>query len=73
MTDTNQNCYTGVVGGCFSVYGFEYEPRFDNAYILWVANNKHAWTAMAAGFAADDRVNISSRPVPQEPMVCLLF
>lgn len=25
---------------------------------------------MAGGFAADDRVNISSRPIPQEPMVC---
>ena len=30
LTDTNQNCYEGDTG-CFSVYGFEYKPGFDNA------------------------------------------
>ena len=30
VTQTNQNCYEGGTG-CFSVYGFEYKPGFDNA------------------------------------------
>ena len=30
VTQTNQNCYEGG-SGCYSVYGFEYEPGFDNA------------------------------------------
>jgi hypothetical protein len=38
-------------------------------YILWINDNKNAWTARAAGFAADDRVQIGPRPIPQEPMV----
>ena len=69
VTDTNQQCYTGE-GGCFSVYGYEYQPGFDeDAYITWVSDNKVSWTAMSGGFAADPRVNISARPIPQEPMV----
>jgi len=38
-------------------------------YITWVNNNKSAWTMNAGGTAADDKVNIGPRPVPQEPMV----
>lgn len=30
VTQTNQSCYEGGIG-CFSVYGFEYKPGFDNA------------------------------------------
>ena len=30
VTQTNQNCYEGGAG-CFSVYGFEYKPGFDDA------------------------------------------
>ncbi|PAV20766.1 glycoside hydrolase family 16 [Pyrrhoderma noxium] len=71
VTNNDQDCYTGETG-CFSVYGFEYEPGFDNAYISWIANNKLAWTAMEAGFAADSRVNISARPISQEPMYIII-
>ncbi|KAL5508476.1 hypothetical protein ACEPAH_6095 [Sanghuangporus vaninii] len=71
VTDTDQKCYSGG-GGCFSIYGFEYQPGFDDAYITWISDNKVAWTAMAAGFAADDRVNISARPVSQEPMYIIM-
>lgn len=42
--------------------------RFEQ-YILWINDNKHAWTARAGGFAADERVQIGPRPIPQEPMV----
>jgi Beta-glucan synthesis-associated protein SKN1/KRE6/Sbg1 len=45
--------------------------RFDNAYITWINDGKKAWTIYAGGVAADPRVEISARPVPQEPMVRL--
>jgi len=68
VTETNQNCYE--VGGtaCFSVYGFEYVPGFDNAYITWVMDSKPTWTIKAAGMATDTQVQISDRPISQEPM-----
>ncbi|EJD00931.1 beta-glucan synthesis-associated [Fomitiporia mediterranea MF3/22] len=71
VTNTNQGCYTNETS-CFSIYGFEYQPGFDNAYITWISDNKVTWTAMAAGFAADERVNISARPIPQEPMYIIM-
>lgn len=40
-----------------------------NQYITWITDNKPAWTIKAGGMAADSRVDISARPVPQEPMV----
>ncbi|EGO27663.1 glycoside hydrolase family 16 protein [Serpula lacrymans var. lacrymans S7.9] len=63
VTDTNQGCYEGETG-CFAVYGFE--------YITWIANNEVAWTLNAAGLGADSTVQISARPVPQEPMYILM-
>jgi len=94
VTQTDQNCYEGGTG-CFSVYGFEYKPGFDNAvrpqmpswknmsyflrcsqYISWVSDSKLAWTMLAAGVGSDPLVEISARPVSQEPMVrsvCVYF
>ena len=34
----------------------------------WIADGKLAWTLKQPGFAADTRVEIGPRPVPQEPM-----
>jgi beta-glucan synthesis-associated protein KRE6 len=65
---TDQGCYE-LEQDCFSVYGFEYKPGFDGAYISWIANSKVAWTLMQGGMAADTAVEIGPRPVPQEPMV----
>ncbi|TDL29248.1 glycoside hydrolase family 16 protein [Rickenella mellea] len=67
VSNTDPNCYTGETG-CFSIYGFEYKPGFDGAYITWISNDKVAWTLKQAGMGADPRVQIGSRPVPQEPM-----
>ncbi|KAI5831982.1 glycoside hydrolase family 16 protein [Schizophyllum commune Tattone D] len=67
VSKTDQNCYTNETG-CFSVYAFEYKPGFDDGYITWVNNGAAAWTIKAAGMGADDAVEISARPVPQEPM-----
>jgi beta-glucanase (GH16 family) len=71
VTQTDQNCYQ-VGTGCFSVYGFEYMPGFDNAYISWISGGKLAWTLKQAGMGADASVGISGRPVPQEPMYLIM-
>ncbi|KAI9065842.1 glycoside hydrolase family 16 protein [Trametes sanguinea] len=67
VTETNQQAYEGT-GNVFSVYGIQYKPGFDDAYISWIADGKLAWTLKQAGFAADTAVEIGPRPVPQEPM-----
>lgn len=43
---------------------------FDNAYITWVTDDKPSWTLYSGGLAADTRVEIGARPIPEEPMVC---
>lgn len=71
ITTTNQDCYeTGTQ--CYGVYGFEYKPGFDGAYISWISNGQLVWTLNQAGMAADTAVNISARPVPQEPMYLIM-
>jgi len=67
VSKTNQGCYE-LDSQCFSVYGFEYKPGFDQGYITWINDGKSAWTIMQPGLAADTRVEISARPIPQEPM-----
>jgi len=69
----NNDCYE-LDTGCFAVYGFEYQPGFveDNGYIAWINNNQTAWSMSAGGVAADSRVNIGPRPIPQEPMYMIL-
>ncbi|KZS95716.1 glycoside hydrolase family 16 protein [Sistotremastrum niveocremeum HHB9708] len=70
ITFTNPECYE-FEAGCFETYGFEYKPGFDDAYITWVSSGVPVWTIEAAGMAADARVGIAARPVPQEPMYLL--
>ncbi|KAJ7092566.1 beta-glucan synthesis-associated protein-domain-containing protein [Mycena epipterygia] len=67
VTQTSQRCYQ-LLEGCFGVFGFEYQPGFDNAYISWISDGQLSWTLNQAGMAADTAVEISSRPVPQEPL-----
>ncbi|KAI0094797.1 glycoside hydrolase family 16 protein [Irpex rosettiformis] len=67
VTDTNPKAYE-LSGQQFAVYGFQYAPGFDSAYIAWIANDKVAWTLKQPGMAADKRVEINDRPIPQEPM-----
>ncbi|KAL5521746.1 hypothetical protein ACEPAF_2494 [Sanghuangporus sanghuang] len=71
VSETNQQCYE-LTGGCYSVYGFEYKPGFDDAYIGWINDGVLAWQLNAGGMAADTQVEISARPIPQEPMYILL-
>lgn len=71
VTKTNPNCYE-YEGGCYSIYGFEYKPGYDNAYISWVSDNQASWTLNAAGVGPDPVVDISARVVPQEPMYIIV-
>lgn len=72
VTTTDQNCYEVGGTGCFSVYGIEYKAGFDDAYISWISNNQVSWTLKQPGMAADTSVEISGRPIPQEPMYLLM-
>ncbi|KAI0698410.1 glycoside hydrolase family 16 protein [Cerioporus squamosus] len=67
VTQTNQQAYE-LTGNQYSVYGIQYKPGFDGAYISWISDNKLAWTLHQGGFVADPAVEIGPRPVPQEPM-----
>ncbi|KAG8215428.1 glycoside hydrolase family 16 protein [Butyriboletus roseoflavus] len=67
LTLTNQDCYE-LDKGCYSVYGFEYVPGFDNAYITWISDDKRVWTVMAGGLGPDPLTEIGARPIPEEPM-----
>lgn len=41
-------------------------------YITWINDGKTAWTMTGKGMAADPAVEISARPIPQEPMVSVI-
>ncbi|KIY71399.1 glycoside hydrolase family 16 protein [Cylindrobasidium torrendii FP15055 ss-10] len=71
VTDTNPDCYFEEAG-CYSVYGFEYKPGYEDAYIEWVVEDKTSWRVNAAGLGPDTTAEISARPIPQEPMYILL-
>ncbi|THU97970.1 glycoside hydrolase family 16 protein [Dendrothele bispora CBS 962.96] len=72
VTNTNPQCYEDSIDPCYSVYGFEYKPGFDDAYILWISDNEISWSLNVAGLDADPKVEISARPVSQEPMYLLM-
>ncbi|TFK77251.1 beta-glucan synthesis-associated [Pluteus cervinus] len=71
VTKTNPSCYQ-LGTGCFSSYGFEYKPGFDGAYIHWLSQDTLSWTIHQAGIASDPQVQISDRPIPQEPMYIIM-
>ncbi|RDX53906.1 glycoside hydrolase family 16 protein [Polyporus arcularius HHB13444] len=67
VTSTNPNCYE-YDAGCYSIYGFEYKPGFEDGYITWISDNKISWTLNGPGMGPDPLVEIQERPVPGEPM-----
>ncbi|KAG5715641.1 Beta-glucan synthesis-associated protein SKN1 [Termitomyces sp. T112] len=71
VTATNQDCYE-LTHSCFSVYGFEYKPGFDDAYISWISGGDLAWILKQSGVGADNLVAISPRPIPQEPLYIIV-
>ncbi|KAI0348522.1 beta-glucan synthesis-associated [Trametopsis cervina] len=71
LTFTDPDAYE-LAANKFAVYGMTYKPGFDDAYIGWVTNGKLAWQLNVDGLKADPTVEISARPVPQEPMYMLI-
>lgn len=73
VSTTNGNCYTEMTG-CFSVYGFEYKPGYeeDGGYVTWINDDQRMWTFRAGGIGANPRTEIAARPVPKEPMYILV-
>ncbi|KAK7462987.1 hypothetical protein VKT23_007568 [Stygiomarasmius scandens] len=71
VSETDQQAYE-LSGGLFSVYGFEYQPGFNDAYITWINNGKAAWTLKAEAVGANARTQISARPVPPEPLYMII-
>ncbi|KAK2461638.1 hypothetical protein APHAL10511_006101 [Amanita phalloides] len=71
LTNTNQSCYE-LTTGCFSIYGFEYKPGFDNAYVTWISDSSVAWTLLSSGMGPNPVSQISARPIPQEPMYIIM-
>ncbi|EKM79874.1 hypothetical protein AGABI1DRAFT_119930 [Agaricus bisporus var. burnettii JB137-S8] len=63
VTKTNQRCYE-LVEDCYSIYAFE--------YITWVSDSQISWTLNSGGVGANAAVEISARPVPQEPMYMII-
>jgi hypothetical protein len=61
--------YQGTQGQ-FSTYGFEYWPsRGSDGYITWTVDGERSWTMTTAALAANPRVEIGPRLIPEEPMV----
>ncbi|KAH7925021.1 glycoside hydrolase family 16 protein [Leucogyrophana mollusca] len=67
LSVTDQSCYQ-LDQACYSVYGFQYVPGFDDAYITWITAGKPVFTVFSAGMGPDPLTEISGRPVPEEPM-----
>ncbi|KAH6915106.1 glucosidase [Coprinopsis sp. MPI-PUGE-AT-0042] len=63
VTNTDQRCYE-FIEDCFGVFGFE--------YITWISDGRPSWTLNAAGVGANPAVEISARPIPQEPMYIII-
>ena len=68
LSHTNASCYE-LTGGCFTTYGFEYKPGFDDSYVTWVQNGQNAWSLYSSALQADPLSEIDRRPIPQEPLV----
>jgi beta-glucanase (GH16 family) len=70
VSKTNQLCYEGSAAPCYSLYGFQYKPGYqdDNAHVTWVHDDKLVWTLHAGGVGADPVAMISERVIPTEPM-----
>ena len=52
---------------------FSSEFSVPKQYISWISDNKLTWTMKSGGVGADTAVEISARPISQEPMVCLCY
>lgn len=75
LANVPSTSYTMVSPGTFNTYGFEMYANpndRDNGYVTWVANGQPSWTMKAGATGANPRVEISARPVPEEPMTIIM-
>lgn len=70
--DPNAKTIYGQGTGCYALYGVEYKPGFDDAYIQWVSSGQPSWSLLVQGVGANELTEIGPRAVSQEPMVRLL-
>ncbi|TBU27933.1 glycoside hydrolase family 16 protein [Dichomitus squalens] len=71
VTATDQTAYE-FNGYGYSVYDFQYKPGFGDAYISWIATGQLAWSLHWSTMGPDAVVEISDRPVSQEPMYLIM-
>lgn len=58
-------------GGEFAMFGMEYDSapgHVEDGYVTWYSDNKTSWTMYADALAANERVGLGRRLIPQEPM-----
>ncbi|OWT39540.1 glucosidase [Cryptococcus neoformans] len=58
-------------GGEFAMFGMEYDSapgHVEDGYVTWYSDNKTSWTMYADALAANERVGVGRRLIPQEPM-----
>lgn len=51
---------------------FQYKSGFDDAYIEWINDGKAAWLLQGEGLGPDSAVEISTRPIPMEPLYLIV-
>lgn len=69
LTYVDSDWYNGTG---YAPYAFEWwsDPSNRNdGYITWFVNGQHTWSVTAASIAGDPQTEISSRVIPEEPMV----
>ncbi|KIY65569.1 glycoside hydrolase family 16 protein [Cylindrobasidium torrendii FP15055 ss-10] len=71
VSKTGQKCYQ-LNEDCYAIYGIEYKSGFDDAYIEWINDGKAAWILQGEGLGPDSAVEISTRPIPMEPLYLLV-
>ncbi|KAH9837169.1 beta-glucan synthesis-associated [Rhodofomes roseus] len=59
-------------GGGYSIYGYQYEYGFDDAYITWVSSGVVSWSLKQSAVGPSDKVDIGQRLVSVEPMYIII-
>lgn len=62
-------------GGEFAMFAMEYDSAPNNkedGYVTWYSDNKTSWTMYADAVAANERVGIGRRTIPEEPMTLIV-
>lgn len=70
VTDINSSNYNGKGFGTYAYEWWTDPNNREGGYIQWYSEGKEAWRATPATLAGDTTTGISSRIIPDEPMVC---